>query len=510
MAVEADCLVIPEPLVKNRHWTSRHLPAVMLFGLILLWRLAQVQHLALPAWVDSVHHALLVRLLLEQGQIPATWAPYLPDVPFYYHFGFHLTAAAVTVLTGLNVGQSVLLAGQVWQAAMAPGVYLLSLTIWKDRLAALMAMLLVGFVSQMPAYATTWGRYTLLAGLVLLSLALAAAIAGRPLLLAGLTAAIAITHYYTFLLLLLFVAIRLVVPGGGKRQVVWGSVAGVLLASPWLIWVLWQALNRRLLYVAAGPQSADYTPEYMAYLLGPARNYVLLALALMGLVIVIRRVWQNPAAASPGLIALLVWSGLLIAFLGPWRLGPFRPDLHAALVIFLPAVLFAGAALRQMRRPLLGGLVIAVLVVWGIIQTRDIVNPATILATPADVTALDWVAANTPPQAVFLIDVAPWESQWRGADGGWWITPLTGRPTVIPPAVYGWGSPALVDRFRALGVRIYALRQADNAVYCQRLAAVMADAGAMYYYTRSPRPEQCAGLQPVYQQSQGVFIYRSN
>src|SRR5688572_28604170 len=55
----------------------RHRWAWVLFVLILAWRLFQVRTLALPAWVDSVHHTLLLRILLEQGQIPDTWAPYL-------------------------------------------------------------------------------------------------------------------------------------------------------------------------------------------------------------------------------------------------------------------------------------------------------------------------------------------------------------------------------------------------------------------------------------------------
>ncbi len=146
----------------------KHLPGVALFGVILVWRFGQIRGLVLPAWVDSVHHALLVRILLEQGTIPQTWAPYLPQVPFYYHFGFHLTAALLAKLTGLAIGQAVLIMGQVWQAVLAWGVYLLGYTLWKNQAKALVAMILVGFVSQMPAYYTAWGRYTLLVGLGLM------------------------------------------------------------------------------------------------------------------------------------------------------------------------------------------------------------------------------------------------------------------------------------------------------------------------------------------------------
>jgi hypothetical protein len=47
-------------------------------GLILVWRMVQAQNLALPPWVDSVHHVLIVRAILEYGGLPETLEPYLP------------------------------------------------------------------------------------------------------------------------------------------------------------------------------------------------------------------------------------------------------------------------------------------------------------------------------------------------------------------------------------------------------------------------------------------------
>ncbi len=56
---------------------------------VVTWRLYQVHDLVLPVWVDSVHHTLLVRKIIEYGGLPPDWLPYLP-VPMYYHFGFHV------------------------------------------------------------------------------------------------------------------------------------------------------------------------------------------------------------------------------------------------------------------------------------------------------------------------------------------------------------------------------------------------------------------------------------
>src|SRR5262245_7146477 len=174
---------------------------------VLAYRLVQVRSLELPAWVDSVHHALLVRILLERGSLPADWGPYLPDVPFYYHFGFHVSAevlARLTGWTGLDLGGAVVVAGELWQVAVAAVVALLSLRLTRSPAKALTALLLVAFVSPMPGYYVSWGRYTLLAGLALLAFGMASALGRGRVALAALVAATAVTHYFAFVLLLAF------------------------------------------------------------------------------------------------------------------------------------------------------------------------------------------------------------------------------------------------------------------------------------------------------------------
>jgi len=485
---------------------QRHLLAAALFGLILAWRLVQIRNLALPAWVDSVHHALLVRILLEQGKVPDTWGPYLPQLSFYYHFGFHLTAAAFAGLTGINVGQAVLVAGQVWQAVLVLGIYALGCVLWREQQKALIAMILVGFVSQMPAYYTTWGRYTLLAGLALLAMAMAAALAGRMMILAILVAAIAVTHHYAFFLLVLFLAILLITEAEKRQNILLGGLSGVLVASPWLWRVL--AYSQRFVLLRAGVRSIDYQAGYLWYLLGPYRNYVLLTLALGGMVIVMSRLLRSHDPNHSGRFSLLIWTLAVVGLMGPWHVGPFRPD-YAAIVLFLPVVLLAAEGLWQLRWSVaVWGMVLA-LVLWGMWETKDIIKPKTVLATADDVAALEWIEANVRPEAIFLIDVAPWKrALWRGVDGGYWIMPLTGRRTVLPPSIYEWGEPEVARQIGVMAEWIYALGQIEEPGYCRILALLMQKTGATHYYTRSGRPEQCPTVQPVYQGQGGIAIYK--
>ena len=68
---------------------------------MVAWRLYQAQGLVVPAWVDSIQHALLVRKIIEYGGLPPDMLPYLP-VPMYYHFGFHVITASFSLWSQLD------------------------------------------------------------------------------------------------------------------------------------------------------------------------------------------------------------------------------------------------------------------------------------------------------------------------------------------------------------------------------------------------------------------------
>lgn len=131
-------------------------------------RALQVRYLMVPAWVDSVHHALITRLMMEQGAAPTSLRPYLALDGFHYHFGLHANAAMLGWLAGLAPEQAVLWMGQLLNALASLSVYTLA-TGWTRRpWAGVAAALVPAALAYMPAYYTSWGRYTQLAGLVLL------------------------------------------------------------------------------------------------------------------------------------------------------------------------------------------------------------------------------------------------------------------------------------------------------------------------------------------------------
>ena len=125
-------------------------------------------------------------------------------VPFYYHYAFHALAAVFSFISRLSPPDAVLYLGQVLNAAIAMAVYRLGKALWGDWRRAVLSAILVAFVTQMPAYYVTWGRYTLLTGMLLLPLAMASALdivnkgvqKSRLFTLGLLTAGILLSHYF--------------------------------------------------------------------------------------------------------------------------------------------------------------------------------------------------------------------------------------------------------------------------------------------------------------------------
>lgn len=574
VALYGGCLVVllaalfrrlREPLGQRSLWRQLGcwLAAAAFVAGLAAWRLYQARTLALPAWVDPVHHTLTVRLILERGGIPADILPYIP-APFVYHFGFHLAAALFSFVSGAAPEQAVLWFGQALNGFAALSVYRVAAvfrwppapelvspeeeqpgrwSVWRARFSTafpVLAALLVGFVFHMPAYYLTWGRFTLLAGLLLVGPAIGAAMEawedpirkGVWARLALLIAGLALTHYFTLLLLALF----LMLPGAAAlfqlfrgqnvrknagflwRLMAFGSL-GLLLASPWIGWVLQnngQQANIRVNLPldggeAAQQSAADYL-RYLDILTGPRRNHILLANSALGLL----SAWRLPRRRF-----LVIWALLLALFSLPWglRFEPFRPD-YFAIVLFFPATLLlaallvdGAAALGALARPWQGALALgvasALLLTWGIKETRNIINPVTVFAVEQDVRALDWVREHTEPEARFFINVTPWQgTAYRGVDGGYWLTPYTGRGTLLPPVFYGWGAPEYVAQ-----ITDWAQRATKIAGCTADFWALASEANLTHVYLRegqgSLQPAalaECPRLRPIYQE-EGVTIY---
>jgi len=441
--------------------------ALAAFGVLCFWRLWQARGLALPAWVDSLHHSLIIRKMIEAGGLTSTLEPYLPG-PFYYHYAVHSAAALVSALSGNTPAETLLRLGQIFTAGVSLSAYSLVKASAKDWRPAALAALLLAFATKMPGYYLSWGRYTLLTGMLLLPLAMAEAVRvarGEKLrrsapLLAVLTAGTLLSHYLAAILLALFLvvlALSRLVRNIRQKSRDWrpllalagSALAGLALVSRWY-WRVFRysrgIISTEIRLPTSGTLNADNW-DYFWNLVGPLTGYVVLGLAVGGLVWALTRARTRPLA---------IW-GLLVAMLSlplGLVLGPFRSD-HFSLALFLSAVCLSACLLvwtwdwlrSRLPKNAWGTtavlLVCAALLGGGAWLNREPVNASTILADENDLAALVWIEDHLPADARFFINTTGWGyGLYRGMDGGAWILPYTGRWSLAPTIFYTFSGEA--------------------------------------------------------------------
>lgn len=460
--------------------------------------------MVVPRWGDSVHHTAAVDLFLRANGLPTGWQPYAALDTFSYHFGFHALAATLAATAGIPPHQAVVVAGQMLVVAGVLTAYALGRILAGRPWVGAGAALAAGGLSTMPAFYVNWGRYTQLAGQVILPAAAAATVlaarqwqpasgagrgagpgAGRGAkedrpsrwgllaLAALLVAGLALTHYIVTLFFGLLIVAWLVVgePGRQRRRllvpVALVAALAVAMAAPWIGPFAAGPLASYAVGLATtqvpNPSVWGVNPDAAVW--GRWRELVGLPLAaamLLGAVAAVARRDRG------GLVGVL-WTAGLVGATNPGRLGlpvtglikPFTVaiSLYAAGALAVGALVDAGAAwvtaalanakaasgpgARGRREAVLVALAAAILasaLVWG---RHAVLDEAYRLVTTQDRAALDWVAANTPADAVFLVSgfAAFGDTVVAGDDAGWWLPYWTGRRGTVPPILYGSERP---------------------------------------------------------------------
>lgn len=458
----------------------------IIFGVIFI-RLAMVRDLATPAWVDSVHHGILTRLIIENGSYPDSYLPYMDFDIYNYHVGFHGGLAFFTILSGLDIPDAMLVYGQVLNALVALSVYLLTTTYTGKPLAGLFAALITGFLTPMPAYYTSWGRYTQLTGLIILPAIIALLHPILPKIYAGEIVkkvdvrflflimvgfgGLFLIHYrvFAFAILLVIAEILVYFPytnannfTSAKRLFIYVSICTVgifVLVSPWII----PALSQIFLPKLSPPKTTqavllqDFSWRFLTTAYGK-QTIVLFSLGMVWVIIKKIRL----------ALTMIIWIALLLfmANLEALRLpgGGFITGTSVVIMLFIPISLAGGYFLGELtarwnrlflpvHKPfrVLFWIVIISAVSWiaalGAQQLIPILNPITTLSRSADREAMKWISQNIPADSSFMINPFSWGfGLYAGNDGGYWISPITGNLTLPPPALYGLGTEDTINR----------------------------------------------------------------
>lgn len=446
----------------NKTW----LIALLVLAIFVIWRLWQARELVFPNWVDSQHHVLIIRKIIENGGLPSTLEPYLPG-PFYYHFAFHAVTAFFSVLSGLAPEQAVLVLGQVLNACVGISVYALAKAVGRDWRVGILAAFFVTFVTKMPGYYLTWGRYTLLMSVMILPVAIAevdvlrrgTAKWWRTIGLVLLTGGTLLSHYLAAFLLaiyLLIIGIDWVVGSVKKKKADWLAILtlaapaflGLLASARWYIRVFRYSVG----VVDQGIRISENAftinrnqIDYIKYILGPNASYLLMGLAVLGLFyLVFKRDWRAFGFWSVVLVFFSIPTGIVV-----FSFQNYYFDLVLFIVISLLSALFAVGMLDFLLEkfnkkiyitlPIL--LLLLGLISYGAYENYDAINDSTVLVNSSDQNALEWIKKHTPEDARFFVNTTNWGyGIYRGVDGGGWILPTTGRWSLAPTIFYPFGA----------------------------------------------------------------------
>jgi len=501
-----------------RSWFTLHsdlvpdIVLVIILILVIISRFWLVRELFAPLGSDPVHHTMITQLLVEKGGLFDTWEPYNDLRTFTYHFGFHSASAAFQWITGVSSPRSVLWIGQVLNIFAVIAVYPLARRISRNQWAGIFAVLVAGLVSQMPNYFLNWGRYTQLAGMVIMPAAVLLSWDAldeiqfdRKLISLAWIAwgGLAVTHYRVIALGLIIFPAYLLIFTPRKRLInnlknsFWILIGGGLLVLPWVFQIIsgrfpvllanWLSRPARALSTRA--IQFNQIQNLSTYL--PVSTWVLLVISWGW------AVWNR----NRGIITLSLWwfLGLLIA--NPhWLRLPGYGALSNKIVflaIYFPGSIIIGTFLGWVistlqSKNLTSGtsrilcilVVIAVLVlaVWQVNARQSDLHLNEMFVTHSDLIAFDWIKDNLPEDSKFLVNsYDPFGNNWwLGNDAGWWLPLYTSLSSNLPPMIYTYEQgpdPEYSDRIAIIPQTI----QAESLISANVLS-LLEERGITYVY----------------------------
>jgi hypothetical protein len=452
------------------NWTGFTLARIELADIILVILLAAIfwvrfyaiRSIDFPMWGDSYQHTLMAQLIIDHQGLFNSWQPYTDLFSFTYHFGFHAGVAVFDWISGLETPKAVLVIGQVFNGMAVLSLIPLALRIGKgNKWAGVVAVMTGGLLTQMPMYYTNWGRYTQLAGQVILPAAVWVAWKAsenkdrRSLLLASIAwGGLALTHFRVllfgvpFFIPVLLNSLRMRKFKFTVLRIGIMGLGGLFIFLPWLFRLSSGLLVNFLFNQLSTPASSFQGAVQSVNAIGPLTDYlpawIWLAAGLAAILLFIRK-------EGDGLI-FLAWWGLLVLETNPNLFGlpgaGIITNFAVEIAAYIPTSILIGYLAGFIHRPIwvpprvglalfipILGLIVVAGMSWRI---DDLDIPAHAYVTHPDEIAASWINQNIPQNASFLVNTAFAYngSSIVGTDAGWWLPYMAKRQTNLPPLTY--------------------------------------------------------------------------
>ena len=295
------------------------------------------------------------------------------------------------------------------------------------------------------------------------------------------------------------------------------AVIGIASVLPWFIPTIKTTVLPKLNLPASASVTffQDFSWPYLTSALGKQ------AMVLAGLGLVWSMIKHRKLA-----FILSAWLLLLffLANLDALKLpgGGLITNLSVEIMLFIPISMLGGYALdqilvhwkelipKQLIIPSIGLLYVLFGFVGyiGAKQLIPIINPITILSRSADLPAIEWVSTHLPENETIVINSFPWGyGLYAGNDGGYWLSPLSGRITLPPPVLYGLGNDS--DKISNLSKQVI-----SSSADPQSLWELLNSQQLHYVYTGvrggviPPEKLAASGMFNVLYHQDGVWIFR--
>jgi hypothetical protein len=461
------------------------LALVIVSVLLLLTRFWAIRSLEAPMWGDSVQHAVITQLLLDNGGLFSSWEPYTPYNSLTVQYGFPAAAAVFAWFSGASSWHATLYTGQLINVLAVFTLYPLALRLTGNQWAGVASVLIAGLISTTPAIYVNWGRYAQLAGLAMLPAALWLLWASLEtpkdldkrnkiyqalpvLIMAGIVLAGMSLSYYRMPFFYATFALALLVgwglPNWRANLQLWGwgalklafiGGAAGLLFLPWVLQVMQGSVLAGLVQsgVETSSTSQNVLSDYQVWQqIGEYIPPALIGFTLVSLVFALMR--RKYIVAALGLWMLSLASLVALSLL---RVPGANLLQNFAIIIslYIPISLVTGWAVGELAHlhPLRAKsgqafitVVFAAIAIWFAIGQRNLAQPDTYaLVTRPDMQAMSWIRDNTPTESLFLVEgFRIYGYSAVGSDAGWWLPLLAERQNTIPPQ-YALMNEAPVD-----------------------------------------------------------------